>query len=112
MDASLPPRRDPNELAFGGAPVEILMKDGSTLVDEMAVANAHPGGARPFGREDYIGKFQTLTDGIDAHGAPRGEPLPGTRCRGSPRNFAAGELHRLNVALPAGTLAESKPGIF
>ena len=44
--------------------VEIFMRDGSKLVDEMAVANAHPLGARPFGRQDYIGKFLTLTDGI------------------------------------------------
>ena len=29
-----------------------------TLVDEMAVANAHPLGAKPFTREDYIRKFQ------------------------------------------------------
>jgi 2-methylcitrate dehydratase len=40
------------------------LRDGTTLVDEMAVANAHPLGARPFGRPDYIGKFRTLTDGI------------------------------------------------
>ena len=30
----------------------------AVLVDEMAVANAHPLGAKPFGREDYIRKFQ------------------------------------------------------
>ena len=35
-----------------------------TLVDELAVANAHPLGAKPFAREDYISKFRTLTDGI------------------------------------------------
>jgi 2-methylcitrate dehydratase len=39
-------------------------KDGSALEDEMAVANAHPLGAKPFGRDDYIRKFQILTDGI------------------------------------------------
>ena len=33
-------------------------------IDEMAVANAHPLGAKPFAREDYIRKFHTLTDGI------------------------------------------------
>ena len=54
---------DPNELSFGGR-VEIFMRDGSKLVDEMAVANAHPMGAKPFGRDDYIRKFLTLTDGI------------------------------------------------
>src|SRR6478735_7086153 len=54
---------DPNELSFGGR-VEIFLRDGSKLVDELAVANAHPNGARPFGREDYIRKFEIMTDGI------------------------------------------------
>ena len=40
------------------------MQDGTRIEDELAVANAHPLGARPFGRADYIRKFQTLTDGI------------------------------------------------
>ena len=98
---------DPAELAFG-ARIEITLKDGRTITDEMAVANAHPLGAKPFGREDYIHKFHVMTEGIVA---PREaarflaavQELPG---------LAAGELHRLNVALPAGALLEGKPGIF
>jgi 2-methylcitrate dehydratase len=54
--------RDPNEKAFGGR-VEIRFKDGTMLVDEMAVANAHPLGARPFKRADYLRKFDTLAAG-------------------------------------------------
>ena len=54
---------DPNQRAFGGR-AEVLMKDGSTLIDELAVANAHPLGARPFARQDYIRKFRTLSEGI------------------------------------------------
>lgn len=54
---------DPDKKAFG-ARVEIIMNDGSKLVDELARANAHPAGARPFARKDYIRKFDTLTDGI------------------------------------------------
>jgi 2-methylcitrate dehydratase len=50
---------DPKEKAFGGR-VEIRMKNGKTLIDELAVANAHPLGARPFARADYLGKFNTL----------------------------------------------------
>jgi 2-methylcitrate dehydratase len=99
--------RDPETLAFGGR-VEITMKDGSTLVDELGVANAHPRGARPFGREQYIGKFLTLTEGILA-------PKEANRflevVQELPK-LAAGELGLLNVALPKGALAESKPGIF
>ncbi len=98
---------DPNELAFG-ARVEVFMRDGSRLEDEMAVANAHPLGARPFSRPDYIHKFQTLTNGIISTRESNRflevvQDLP---------RLQAGELHLLNVALPAGTLAEGKPGIF
>ncbi|MDQ1573186.1 MAG: 2-methylcitrate dehydratase [Actinomycetota bacterium] len=54
---------DPKEKAFGGR-VEIDLADGTRLVDEIAVADAHPLGARPFAREQYIGKFRTLSDGV------------------------------------------------
>ena len=98
---------DPNELAFGGR-LEVFMKDGTKLVDEMAVANAHPLGAKPFAREDYVRKFRILTDGIIT-------TREANRFIETAQNLAslpAGELHQLNVALPAGQLAESKPGIF
>ncbi|OYV37666.1 MAG: 2-methylcitrate dehydratase [Rhodospirillales bacterium 20-64-7] len=98
---------DIDEKAFGGR-VEITFKDGSTLIDEMAVANAHPLGAKPFERADYIHKFETLTDGIitareSARFLEAVQNLP---------RLAAGELGALNVALPAGELEEGKPGIF
>jgi 2-methylcitrate dehydratase len=54
---------DPREKAFGGR-VEILLNDGTKLVDEMAVANAHSLGARPWTRPDYIKKFETMTQDI------------------------------------------------
>ncbi|MEM6531168.1 MAG: MmgE/PrpD family protein [Myxococcota bacterium] len=54
---------DPNEKAFGGK-VEITMKGGEVIADELAVANAHPLGASPMKRDGYIKKFTTLTDGI------------------------------------------------
>ena len=54
---------DPAEKAFGGR-VVIAMNDGSTIEDEIAVADAHPLGATPWHRSDYIKKFHTLTHGI------------------------------------------------
>jgi 2-methylcitrate dehydratase len=54
---------DPAEKAFGGR-VEIRLTDGSTIVDEIAVADAHPLGARPFARADYVAKLRTLADGV------------------------------------------------
>ncbi|WP_291044211.1 MmgE/PrpD family protein [Herbiconiux sp.] len=54
---------DPAEKAFGGR-VEIILHDGSTITDEIAVADAHPLGARPFARADYVQKFRTLAEGV------------------------------------------------
>ena len=46
--------------------LNVPMKDGTVIEDEIAVADAHPLGARPFGREQYVEKFRTLADGIVA----------------------------------------------
>jgi len=54
---------DPAEKAFGGR-VEIELADGSRVVEEIAVADAHPLGARPFAREQYVAKFRTLAAGV------------------------------------------------
>ncbi|MDO8143046.1 MmgE/PrpD family protein [Isoptericola sp. 178] len=54
---------DPDEKSFGGR-VEIELSDGDTIVEEIAVADAHPYGARPFGREQYVAKFRSLADGV------------------------------------------------
>jgi 2-methylcitrate dehydratase len=98
---------DPNELAFG-ARVEITLKGGRVITDEMAIANAHPLGAKPFGRDDYIHKFYTMTEGVIT---PKEAARFLTAVQDLP-SLAAGELHQLNVALPAGQLLDSKPGIF
>ena len=55
--------KDPKKKCFGGK-VIIKMKNGSKISEEIKVADAHPAGKRPFGREQYIEKFKTLTDGI------------------------------------------------
>ena len=55
--------RDPKKKCFGGK-VIIKMKNGSTISDEINVADAHPAGRKPFGRKEYINKFLTLTSGI------------------------------------------------
>ncbi len=53
----------PAEKAFGGR-MEITLTDGRTLREEIAMADAHPLGARPFAREQYVAKFHTLADGV------------------------------------------------
>ncbi len=99
--------KDPKELAFGGR-LEITMRNGERIVDEMAVANAHPLGARPFVREDYIAKFHALTDGIVA-------PREANRFLETVQDLTrlpAGALGGLNVAIPAAKLAKGRPGLF
>lgn len=54
---------DPAEKAFGGR-VEITTTDGEVVVTEIAVADAHPLGARPFTRPDYVAKLRTLAAGV------------------------------------------------
>ena len=54
---------DPKEKAFGGR-VVVELDDCTVIEDELALANAHPLGARPFTRVDYVRKFRTLADNI------------------------------------------------
>lgn len=54
---------DPDEKAFG-ARAEVTLKSGEVIVDELAIADAHPLGARPFARDQYIAKFRTLAEGV------------------------------------------------
>ena len=54
---------DPKNKCFGGS-VKITMKDGSVIIDEKAIADAHPNGSRTFKRSQYVEKFKALTNGI------------------------------------------------
>lgn len=54
---------DPNEKAFGARAV-VTLTDGTVIEDELAVADAHPLGARPFARDQYVEKFRILSEGI------------------------------------------------
>jgi 2-methylcitrate dehydratase len=100
---------DPNEKAFGGR-VEVTLRDGSKIIDEIAVADAHPLGARPFAREQYIQKFKTLAaDVLDASEIDRFlslvQRLP---------ELTAAEVNGLTIVAKAGVLASAPTpkGIF
>ena len=54
---------DPARRAFGGRAI-VRLADGSSIQDEIAVAHAHPLGARPFGPRSYVGKFMALSEGV------------------------------------------------
>lgn len=100
---------DPDEKAFGGR-VEITLHDGTVLTDEIAVADAHPLGARPFARENYIAKFRLLAEPVLAPEEIErflglAERLP---------ELTAAEVQQLNIVAKPGVLAsvESPKGLF
>ncbi|MDM7459993.1 MAG: MmgE/PrpD family protein [Paracoccus sp. (in: a-proteobacteria)] len=100
--------RDPEEQAFGGR-VEIRMKDGRIFCDEIALADAHPRGARPFGRRDYMAKFATLADGI----VTPAEQARFLQAAEGLAELAPGDLHALNVIARPECLGQPRPtGIF
>lgn len=94
--------------AFGGQ-VIVTMADGSVIQDELAIADAHPLGARPFGRPQYVEKFRTLAEGIVGRDEQDRflalvERLP---------ELSAEEVRQLNFVVPADRLgAEPPAGIF
>ncbi len=97
---------DPAVKAFGGR-VAVTLQDGRTIEDEIAVADAHPLGARPWRRPDYVAKFRALSAGIVSEGEQNRflaavDRLPDLR---------AGELVELNVAALS-DLVPSAPGLF
>ena len=56
---------DPVTRAFGGT-VRIVLDSGEVVEDEIALADAHPLGTRPFTRSDYLEKFRVLAGGVVA----------------------------------------------
>ena len=54
---------DPAEKAFG-ARAEVTLKSGEVISEELAVADAHPLGARPFARRQYVQKFTELAEDV------------------------------------------------
>ena len=97
---------DPQEKAFGGR-AEIRLSDGSQIVEEIAVADAHPLGARPFAREQYLTKLRTLAEGTVADSEltrfiQAVEELP---------SLGAGELDAVNVTAET-TLRTGSKGLF
>jgi 2-methylcitrate dehydratase len=101
---------DPAEKAFG-ARAEVTLKTGEVISDELAVADAHPLGARPFGREQYVRKFTELADDVV-------EPAEQQRFLATVDSLAdlqGGALGALNVAVDPRVLNKAPvipPGIF
>ncbi|MCL2535590.1 MAG: MmgE/PrpD family protein [Nocardiaceae bacterium] len=93
---------DPDEKAFG-ARAEVTLKNGEVIVDELAIADAHPLGARPFARDQYIAKFRTLAEGVV-------DPAEQDRFLDAAQRtpeLKAGELNQLTFTVSDDVLARS-----
>jgi len=83
---------NPKKKCFGGR-VIIKMKDGSKIVDQLAIADAHPNGKRPFKRENYINKFNTLVANI----VDQKESERFLKDVQNLKEINTSELHKLNI---------------
>lgn len=93
---------DPNEKAFGARAV-VTLKSGEVIEDELAVADAHPLGARPFAREQYLAKFARMADGV----VDETEQSRFTAAATGLNGLAAGDLGGLNVRVLDQVLASA-----
>ena len=75
------------------------------------MADAHPLGARPFGRADYINKFRTLAEGV----VDEAEQDRFLAVAEATADLAPGELGQLNLVVSDDVLARAPQipgGIF
>ena len=99
---------NPRKKCFG-AKVIVTMKNGKKYIEQLDRADAHPYGLRPFKREDYIKKFQTLTkDIIDEKESKRFLKLVQNL-----KNLKPGKLKDLNIVIKKNKIKRNtKEGIF
>ncbi len=83
---------NPKKKSFG-AKVVITMKNGKKISEQLERADAHPNGARPFKRKDYINKFKTLTKNIIS----KKESLRFLKCVQNLKKIKSGHLDKLNI---------------
>ena len=101
---------DPARRAFGGR-ISVRMQDGSVVAGEKAAADAHPNGARPWGWDDYVGKFE----GLAADMMPEAERQAFLSAAKQVAELRAGELDALVPVLATGLVVPDRPtgeGIF
>jgi len=98
--------RDPNpaKRAFGGH-VTVTLQDGRTVEAELAVADAHPNGRKPWRMPDYEAKFRSLTEDLITAG--EAERFIADACRLTKLNAA--EIRRLNPSAPPGSVIPDRP---
>ena len=99
---------NPKNKSFG-AKVIVTLKNGKKIKEELDRADAHPYGARPFSRKNYINKFLTLTDEI----LEKKEINRFLKIVQNLKYLKPGHLDKLNIVVKKGKLKRNfKKGIF
>ena len=99
---------NPKNKSFGGK-VVVTLNNGKKIVEQLDRADAHPYGARPFKRLNYIQKFLTLTDGI----LDKKESSRFLKTVQNLKKLKPGELNKLNIQVKRSQIKKNtKKGIF
>ena len=99
---------NPKNKSFGGK-VVVTLNNGKKIVEQLDRADAHPYGARPFKRQNYIQKFLTLTDGI----LDKKESSRFLKIVQNLKNIKSGQLNKLNIQVKRSQIKKNtKKGIF
>jgi len=99
---------NPKNKSFG-AKVVVSLNNGKKIYAQLDKADAHPHGARPFKRENYINKFKVLTDKI----IDKKESSRFLKTVQNLKNLKSGELFKLNILVSKKYLKRNKlKGIF
>ena len=101
---------DPNPMKKSfGAKVVVTLNNGIKIIEQLDRADAHPYGARPFKRKNYIKKFLTLTEDI----LDKKESNRFLKIVQNLKNLKKGELNKLNIEVKKSKLKRNlKKGIF
>ena len=83
---------NPKNKSFG-AKIVVTLNNGKKIMEELDKADAHPYGARPFKRKNYIKKFITLTKYI----LPKKESDRFLKTVQNLKKLKSGQLNRLNI---------------
>jgi 2-methylcitrate dehydratase len=98
---------DPHQRVYG-ARAEVILNDGTRIVDQLDRPYAHIAGARPFDRSQYLEKFYALTQGI----VPTSESDRFLSATQHLEQLGPGELDHIHISLDEGVLLKGKHGIF
>ena len=99
---------NPKKKCFG-AKVIVTMNNGKKYIEELERADAHPYGARPFKRENYINKFHILTDKVISKKESERFLKDVQNCK----NLKNGQLDKLNIEIGKKFLKRNnRAGIF